>query len=54
MLQFYNDYGDIIKYTLTKVREISKVQTAQTLAGALIKVSTQMWSNFLDCTTRRS
>lgn len=39
IFQFYNDYGDIIKYTLNKCREISKVNTAQALAVALSKVT---------------
>ena len=33
--QFYNDYGDIIKATLGKAREINKVMTAKTLAMSL-------------------
>ena len=37
-LQFYNDYGDIIKATLGKSREISKVMTAKTLAISLTQV----------------
>lgn len=37
-LQFYNDYGDIIKATLSKAREINKVTTAKTLALSLTQV----------------
>lgn len=36
--QFYNDYGDIIKYTLSKAREINKVTTSKTLAISLQQV----------------
>lgn len=39
LLQFYNDYGDIIKATLSKAREINKVATAKTLALSLTQVS---------------
>ena len=37
--QFYNDYGDIIKATLSKSREINKISTAKTLALSLTQVS---------------
>lgn len=37
-LQFYNDYGDIIKATLGKAREINKVSTAKTLALSLTQL----------------
>lgn len=37
--QFYNDYGDIIKATLSKAREINKVATAKTLVLSLTQVS---------------
>uniref|UniRef100_A0A915K3J5 SCD domain-containing protein n=1 Tax=Romanomermis culicivorax TaxID=13658 RepID=A0A915K3J5_ROMCU len=33
--QFFNDYGDIIKVTIVKLRDISKVKCARTLALAL-------------------
>lgn len=33
--QFYNDYGDIIKATLGKAREINKVICAKTMALSL-------------------
>lgn len=36
--QFYNDYGDIIKATLSKAREINKITTAKTLALSLTQV----------------
>nr|KAG5693533.1 hypothetical protein BaRGS_019859 [Batillaria attramentaria] len=35
---FYNDYGDIIKATLSKAREINKVSTAKTLAMSLTQL----------------
>jgi hypothetical protein len=31
LFQFYNDYDDIIKPTMSKAREINKVHTAKTL-----------------------
>jgi len=34
-MKFYNDYGDIIKATLSKAREINKVTCARTLCFAL-------------------
>ncbi|XP_059146359.1 cohesin subunit SA-1-like isoform X2 [Physella acuta] len=34
-MKFYNDYGDIIKWTLSKAREINKVTTSKTLAISL-------------------
>ncbi|RUS69912.1 hypothetical protein EGW08_022327, partial [Elysia chlorotica] len=34
-MKFYNDYGDIIKWTLSKAREINKVTTSKTLAVSL-------------------
>uniref|UniRef100_A0A2C9KAA6 SCD domain-containing protein n=1 Tax=Biomphalaria glabrata TaxID=6526 RepID=A0A2C9KAA6_BIOGL len=34
-MKFYNDYGDIIKFTLGKAREINKVATSKTLAASL-------------------
>ena len=37
-LQYYNDYGDIIKATLGKSREINKVATARTLALSLTQL----------------
>ena len=38
LLQYYNDYGDIIKATLGKAREINKVSTAKTLALSLTQL----------------
>ncbi|XP_025079886.1 cohesin subunit SA-1-like isoform X2 [Pomacea canaliculata] len=37
-MKFYNDYGDIIKATLSKAREINKVNTAKTLAMSLTQL----------------
>ncbi|KAK6195975.1 hypothetical protein SNE40_001290 [Patella caerulea] len=37
-MKFYNDYGDIIKATLSKSREINKVLTAKTLALSLTQL----------------
>jgi len=37
-MKFYNDYGDIIKATLGKSREINKVMTAKTLAMSLTQL----------------
>lgn len=37
-MKFYNDYGDIIKATLSKAREINKVVTAKTLAFSLTQL----------------
>jgi cohesin complex subunit SA-1/2 len=35
IFQYYNDYGDIIKSTLGKAREINKVNCARTMAASL-------------------
>ena len=37
-LQYYNDYGDIIKETLSKTRQIDKIQCAKTLILSLQQV----------------
>ncbi|KAL3847142.1 hypothetical protein ACJMK2_018071 [Sinanodonta woodiana] len=37
-MKFYNDYGDIIKATLGKAREINKVATAKALASSLTQL----------------
>ena len=36
--QYYDDYGDIIKATLGKAREINKVNSARTMAMALTMI----------------
>lgn len=38
ILQYYDDYGDIIKATLGKAREINKVNSARTMALALTMI----------------
>lgn len=38
-LQYYNDYGDIIKETMSKTRQIDKIQCAKTLILSLQQVS---------------
>lgn len=45
-IKFYNDYGDIIKHTLSKAREISKVQTAKTLALSLTQLFSVLQQEF--------
>ena len=44
--QFYNDYGDIIKATLGKAREINKVQTAKTLAVSLTQLFRELQQDY--------
>lgn len=39
LLQYYNDYGDIIKETMSKTRQIDKIQCAKTLILSLQQVS---------------
>lgn len=36
--QYYNDYGDIIKETMSKTRQIDKIQCAKTLILSLQQV----------------
>lgn len=36
--QYYNDYGDIIKETLSKTRQIDKIQCAKTLILSLQQI----------------
>ncbi|OWF51899.1 cohesin subunit SA-2-like isoform X2 [Mizuhopecten yessoensis] len=43
-MKFYNDYGDIIKATLAKAREINKVTTAKTLALSLTQLFRELHS----------
>lgn len=43
-LQFFNDFGDIIKTTLGKLREMNKVICAKTMASALIHVFREILS----------
>jgi len=37
-LQYSNDFGDIIKNTFTRARDISKIHTAKTMAYSLMAV----------------
>lgn len=39
LFQYYNDYGDIIKETLSKTRQIDKILCAKTLILSLQQVS---------------
>lgn len=41
-VKFYNDYGDIIKATLGKAREINKVNCARTMAMSLTSLFTEL------------
>ncbi|XP_023223876.1 cohesin subunit SA-1-like [Centruroides sculpturatus] len=41
-VKFYNDYGDIIKATLGKAREINKVNCARTMAVSLTTLFTEL------------
>ncbi|KAM8835623.1 cohesin subunit SA-2-like [Synchiropus picturatus] len=43
-MRFYNDYGDIIKETMSKTRQIDKVQCANTLGLSLQKLFNDMLS----------
>lgn len=43
-MKFYNDYGDIIKATLSKAREINKVATAKTLANSLMQLYKELYA----------
>ncbi|GAB6019831.1 hypothetical protein CHUAL_001371 [Chamberlinius hualienensis] len=44
-VKFYNDYGDIIKATLGKAREINKVNTARTMALSLTGLFRELQQN---------
>lgn len=41
-VKFYNDYGDIIKATLGKAREINKVNCAKTMAMSLTSLFSEL------------
>lgn len=45
MLQYYNDYGDIIKATLGKAREINKIKCARTMVSSLILIFQELQSD---------
>lgn len=44
--QYYNDYGDIIKETMSKTRQIDKIQCAKTLILSLQQVSGEQFRIF--------
>uniref|UniRef100_A0A7N8XQQ2 Cohesin subunit SA n=1 Tax=Mastacembelus armatus TaxID=205130 RepID=A0A7N8XQQ2_9TELE len=44
-LKYYNDYGDIIKETMSKTRQIDKIQCAKTLILSLQKLFNEMLSD---------
>ncbi|XP_024121856.1 cohesin subunit SA-2a isoform X1 [Oryzias melastigma] len=44
--KYYNDYGDIIKETMSKTRQIDKLQYAKTLILSLQKLFNEMLSEF--------
>ncbi len=59
VFQYYNDYGDIIKETLSKARQMDKIQCAKTLILSLqqvwdvifgIRSFSQSVMNFESCT----
>lgn len=41
VFQYYNDYGDIIKETLSKTRQIDKILCAKTLILSLQQVRSE-------------
>uniref|UniRef100_A0A669CVN1 Cohesin subunit SA n=1 Tax=Oreochromis niloticus TaxID=8128 RepID=A0A669CVN1_ORENI len=43
-MRYYNDYGDIIKETMSKTRQIDKIQCAKTLILSLQKLFNEMLS----------
>ncbi|CAG0905951.1 unnamed protein product, partial [Darwinula stevensoni] len=44
-VKYYNDYGDIIKATIGKAREINKVNCARTMASSLIMIYQEIHQN---------
>uniref|UniRef100_A0A673B855 Cohesin subunit SA n=1 Tax=Sphaeramia orbicularis TaxID=375764 RepID=A0A673B855_9TELE len=52
-MRYYNDYGDIIKETMSKTRQIDKTQCAKTLVLSLQKLFNEMLSE-LGCNIDRS
>uniref|UniRef100_A0A668UIG1 Cohesin subunit SA n=1 Tax=Oreochromis aureus TaxID=47969 RepID=A0A668UIG1_OREAU len=44
-MRYYNDYGDIIKETMSKTRQIDKIQCAKTLILSLQKLFNEMLSD---------
>lgn len=53
-MRFYNDYGDIIKATLGKAREINKVITAKTLALSLTQLFQELFEETNHIVERQS
>ncbi|XP_046906414.1 cohesin subunit SA-2a isoform X1 [Hypomesus transpacificus] len=52
-MRYYNDYGDIIKETMAKTRQIDKIQCAKTLILSLQQLFNEMLSD-LGCNFDRS
>uniref|UniRef100_A0AAY4ATE4 Cohesin subunit SA n=1 Tax=Denticeps clupeoides TaxID=299321 RepID=A0AAY4ATE4_9TELE len=52
-MRYYNDYGDIIKETMSKTRQIDKIQCAKTLILSLQQLFNEMLSE-LGCVFDRS
>ncbi|GAA6078020.1 cohesin subunit SA-2a, partial [Tachysurus ichikawai] len=52
-MRYYNDYGDIIKETMSKTRQIDKIQCAKTLILSLQQLFNEMLSE-LGCNVDRS
>uniref|UniRef100_A0A671MN32 Cohesin subunit SA n=1 Tax=Sinocyclocheilus anshuiensis TaxID=1608454 RepID=A0A671MN32_9TELE len=52
-MRYYNDYGDIIKETMSKARQIDKIQCAKTLILSLQQLFNEMLSD-LGCNFDRS
>uniref|UniRef100_A0A4W4FEX3 Cohesin subunit SA n=1 Tax=Electrophorus electricus TaxID=8005 RepID=A0A4W4FEX3_ELEEL len=52
-MRYYNDYGDIIKETMSKTRQIDKIQCAKTLILSLQQLFNEMLSE-LGCNFDRS
>uniref|UniRef100_A0A8C7R0X9 Cohesin subunit SA n=1 Tax=Oncorhynchus mykiss TaxID=8022 RepID=A0A8C7R0X9_ONCMY len=52
-MRYYNDYGDIIKETMSKTRQIDKIQCAKTLILSLQQLFNEMLSD-LGCNFDRS
>uniref|UniRef100_A0A8B9KH26 Cohesin subunit SA n=1 Tax=Astyanax mexicanus TaxID=7994 RepID=A0A8B9KH26_ASTMX len=52
--KYYNDYGDIIKETMSKTRQIDKIQCAKTLILSLQQLFNEMLSDLGPCFDRSS
>uniref|UniRef100_A0A8B9KL84 Cohesin subunit SA n=1 Tax=Astyanax mexicanus TaxID=7994 RepID=A0A8B9KL84_ASTMX len=53
-MRYYNDYGDIIKETMSKTRQIDKIQCAKTLILSLQQLFNEMLSDLGPCFDRSS